>query len=271
MKHLLFLPLFGVIDLIRAEPLTGVDVKKTRISDYNYVVGLARIDPTKSREDNLYCSGVLLTPRHVLTNDRCIKGRKRNDIIVYAGPSDVYLTSEAKPCHWSTYLDWEQRPTNEEPLNFGINDIAIITLCNPAALYKFHPPTMSRETFEKHKQINALMIGYGNTLNRDHARFRTKASVHLIEPEICGKMTKWRSIQTGRLICTASKPYSIASKGDGGAPLLDRSRYLMGINSGVFYLHEGDPDTAVNIHVNVTYYKKFIQTIVGDELPDSWF
>ncbi|KAJ8664970.1 hypothetical protein QAD02_006632 [Eretmocerus hayati] len=246
--------------LVSSVPLDGENVKYVQSMELNFVAALAHVNENFSRLQNVFCSGALVSSRHILTNEHCVDRESLDSVVVFMGSFDLDATNSYKLCDWYLYHDWIQKPG--QPLSIEFDDIAIIKLCKEVPI---RPAVISWETYESIQMSTShlIMAGWGLIEDNAMSKFMRRASIQLYDETACHVQTGWRSVARGRYLCTRSYPYILAGDGDSGSPLLDQKNRIVGVTSGVF-MRQAMPHKSINMHANVTYYKNFINAILND-------
>ncbi|KAJ8669822.1 hypothetical protein QAD02_001081 [Eretmocerus hayati] len=259
-KLLILNILFGVLCLygLQAEPLTGEKVEKiSRSASFKQVVSISHIKKKTGRGDTQICSGILISPQHVLTTERCLLNEDLGGLVVYIGSASLRGSKPYYLCGRISYSQQNVEETVNRALNYEIHDIAVVQLCEVVDM-SVRGPHLSKSTITDLEGKQAIMIGWGKTDDDNLKYYKTRATVTVLPKEVCQLITNWRSFDTDRLICTFADPHVLATPRDYGGPLfVSHSNSLAGLTTGI-YEKSGVYSPGVNIHANLTFYKDFI-------------
>ncbi|KAJ8664537.1 hypothetical protein QAD02_006199 [Eretmocerus hayati] len=243
---------------LRANPLAGENVKKVTQNDLQYVVSIAYRERSPERKNNHLCCGILISPRNVLTIERCLIGKEIQDLVIYIGSSDIRGSREYFPKRWITYNSWIRTSKSGSPPVLS-TDIAVVKLNREVVLKNLKPASMFWATYNEFKGNRLTVSGWGQLKDDTRSAYLKKASVHVLDQSECKDITSRLVIGAEKLICTSAIPHVITKPGDFGGPLVDIYRRVIGISYGVLFKELNNPSSATNVHLNVAYYRKFIE------------
>ncbi|XP_058123654.1 collagenase-like [Anopheles ziemanni] len=251
-------------DAIRAKqglpPLTDDEVRSSRIADgqiasptqFPWAAGVL----ISGSSSHSFCSGVLISRRHVLTAAVCISGS--NTLTVLLGASDmtrveefIAVTGILSHPNYSSF--------------FNRDDIAILTLAHEAPIRD----TIRPVDLPRRSQVNAdfnnwaaTTAGWGNTGRRDNEPIPTQALQFAVDSVttnfVCGLS---HTFIRGTHICTRTDNGGACNGDEGGPVTVSESgrTFLVGIHSfhfsGLFGCDRGRP----SVHTRITEYLDWIQ------------
>ncbi|KAJ8664540.1 hypothetical protein QAD02_006202 [Eretmocerus hayati] len=247
-----------LVSIINGEPLAGAKVKKVAQNELDFVASIAYRDKSDSRKDSHFCSGALISSRHVLTNEHCILSKNVAKVVIYLGSPDVRSAKEYFPAKWTSFGSWYYKKYNDIIPNLDISDAAIITLRKAVNPEKIKPARISYEPLEKLEGSQVIIAGWGTLMDSSKSTYLKKAIVNVESNAVCSKVASLMSVVKEKFLCTSAKPVVFTKSGDRGGPVLDAALNVIAITSGNHFPKDKDPHSAVNVHVNVLYYKDFI-------------
>ncbi|KAJ8664470.1 hypothetical protein QAD02_006132 [Eretmocerus hayati] len=252
------------LSFTKSEPLSGKHVKRVAQHDLDFVASIAYQSTSGShRKDNHICSGTLISPRHILTHERCLLNKIREHLAIYVGSPDIKSASPYHACKWISYSSWYSENTNRF-VNIGGSHIAIITICMNVVPAIAVPAPISPLTYDELEGSGVTVAGWGLLKDGSKSSYLKKATVKLLTQNTCNEFHHFETQERDRYLCTRSSPYVIVKPGDAGGPILDTKKRVIGVTSGSFWHgRSNDPEDAINIHVNISYYRTFIQETTG--------
>ncbi|KAJ8664562.1 hypothetical protein QAD02_006224 [Eretmocerus hayati] len=245
-----------------ANPLEGDDVKYVTTGDFNFVAAIALVDPYKPRAFSIFCSGALVSSRHILTNDHCLDDSLfPENIEIYFGSPDLNKAQKYKPSGWALFSKWVLEKKGE-PFSLTFDDIAIIRLTEKVESRILKPAVIQWTSYQDLEGKKVEMAGWGTVENDFTSQYMRRAVVKVISQEDCVKQSNLRSIEVGRYFCSNARPCILAGYGDSGSPLLDSKRRIVGITAATCQNHNLANHNPFNLHVNTTFYQDFIHDIL---------
>ncbi|NP_001164348.1 serine protease precursor [Nasonia vitripennis] len=262
MRHtfnILLLQCLLIYKLSHAEPSVGVNVQQLKENKYPFVVSIGdNRDPDQIKH---FCTGALISNRHVLTSEHCVEDLEYKDIHVLVGSFDLLKGQKIGIKSWLTYDDWADK--NGYTSEFANNDIAVLTLSTEVK--GINPAVLSNLKNFKLKNTEAIVAGWGVSNSGDIPRFMQTARVRVVPSAEC--IERIQKVQGARVIlpsklylCTAATPYALIQGGDSGGPLFNDKLEIIGVNDSSCpekYRPEQQPDV-MNVHASVDYYRSFI-------------
>ncbi|OXU23972.1 hypothetical protein TSAR_000022 [Trichomalopsis sarcophagae] len=254
--YVLLLQCVLIYELSHAEPSVGVNVQQLKENKYPFVVSIGdNRDPDQIKH---FCTGALISNRHVLTSEHCVEDLEYKDIHVLVGSFDLLEGRKIGVKSWLTYDDWADK--NGYTSEFANNDIAVLTLSTEVE--GINPAVLSNLKNFKLKNTEAIVAGWGVSNSGDIPRFMQTARVRVVPSTEC--IERIQKVQGKRIIlpsklylCTAATPYALIQGGDSGGPLFNDKLEIIGVNdssSPKRYRPEQQSDV-MNVHVSVDYYR----------------
>lgn len=114
---------------MRGEAIQGVNVKDANENEFPFAVALSLVNngtnpiPPTVR---VFCSGSLITRKHVLTAEHCIIKKHVNEVEILVGSVNLNLCKAYDPKKFMTYQQWKYKVSNKFPLYY--HDVAVITV-----------------------------------------------------------------------------------------------------------------------------------------------
>ncbi|KFB47100.1 AGAP005706-PA-like protein [Anopheles sinensis] len=251
-------------DAIRAKqglpPLTDDEVRSSRIADgqiasptqFPWAAGVL----ISGSSSHSFCSGVLISRRHVLTAAVCISGS--NTLTVLLGASDMTRVEE-----FIAVTNILSHPNYSS--FFNRDDIAILTLAQAAPIRDTIRPVDLPRRSQVNSDFNswaATTAGWGNTGRRDNEPIPTQALQFAVDSVttnfVCGLS---HTFIRGTHICTRTDNGGPCNGDEGGPVTVTESgrTFLVGIHSfhfsGLFGCDRGRP----SVHTRITEYLDWIQ------------
>uniref|UniRef100_A0A182Q2F9 Peptidase S1 domain-containing protein n=1 Tax=Anopheles farauti TaxID=69004 RepID=A0A182Q2F9_9DIPT len=241
-------------------PLTDDEVRTARIADgqiasstqFPWAAGVL----ISGSSSHSFCSGVLISPRHVLTAAVCISGS--NILTVLLGASDmtrveefIGVTNILSHPNYSSF--------------FNRDDIAILTLAHDAPIRDTIRPVELPRFSQAGMDFNswaATTAGWGNTGRRDNEPIPIQtlqfATDSVTSNFRCGLS---HTFIRDTHICTSTDNGGACNGDEGGPVTVTESgrTFLVGIHSfhfsGLFGCDRGRP----SVHTRITQYLSWIQ------------
>ncbi|KAJ8664760.1 hypothetical protein QAD02_006422 [Eretmocerus hayati] len=227
---------------------------------FKFVTSLAYNDPSKTRQENQFCLGSMITSKHILTTASCLDSKDLNRIVAYSGSRDLNLAYPYGIQSWIRY-DPNQDGSDNQILNLEHNDIAIATVTGEVDTEFVKKRQFRWSWMDNLLSQHGIIVGWGHDDKQDTAVYKTKMDVKFLDSETCKRVTMWRSIENGRYFCTSGGRANALISSDYGGPLLMNSEKhsIIGLTIRRLTPSETGYNLDINIHVNVSNYRDFLQ------------
>ncbi|XP_058797603.1 trypsin-like [Phymastichus coffea] len=260
-----------VFILIKADPLEGKHVFPVEPPQFPFIVSLRQ----KSFQDILtsqhFCTGSLITQKHVITAAHCFQERIEFEVEAIVSQQNWTRPSLSYEIDsWLTYNSWA--PANGKTIEFPINDVAIVKLSLPICHDGITPAHLTNLNNKQLYGTKAMIVGWVGIYDNSSTMHLLQGKVTILRPsksEHLIKLVANRKIKVNEnYLATFAKPYILASCGDSGGPLLDNNNFLVGITRSTCpKIYWGDfPEEflnhyKINLHSSVDYYREFIENV----------
>ncbi|KAJ8664539.1 hypothetical protein QAD02_006201 [Eretmocerus hayati] len=247
---------------LHGEPLAGVAVAKVEENEFNAAASIVYLDPTSPVNDRHFCSGTLISPKHILTSHHCTIKKNPKNIAIFLGSPDVKWHRQYHADKIIAYNFWFHKKYNKLQ-DLDIYDASIITLKEEVNPEDVKPVTIRYDSYENLKESGAVVMGWSSPQSDKKLEELKKASVTFINEKECQKLTVLKFPGEKKILCSIATPPVGIKVDDRGGPLLDLKKRLIGINLAVSLTKQGNPDYVVHVHSNVRYFQEFINEIIN--------
>jgi secreted trypsin-like serine protease len=105
--------------------IVGQNVRQALDGEYPSAVAIVKVvDDNSWPENNMICTGILISNRDVMTASHCIEDEQRSSIKILIGHVDLREATEYFPQWWITFDEWAEE--HEIESEYEVNDISII-------------------------------------------------------------------------------------------------------------------------------------------------
>ncbi|XP_011495553.1 PREDICTED: uncharacterized protein LOC105360361 [Ceratosolen solmsi marchali] len=238
-----FLILCHHYDSTSASPIVGLNVRFAQIDEFPYVASIKRsnINNIHPETDHL-CTGVLVSPRDVLTVDHCFYLASNQHVEIIIGRNNIRHGRIFHVSWWMSYNEWiTVRHVTPQYIN---NDITMIRLTsmvpssiNPVSLWPFPDINLFGKT--------ATVAAFGTSEFGVRTRLMETAELKIITRTECQNIIeRFHSTRyqiNEKYLCARSTPFTILTNDNSGAAVLFQDM-LVGIHRGTY------PDQTWNNH-----------------------
>ncbi|XP_011498369.1 PREDICTED: trypsin delta/gamma-like [Ceratosolen solmsi marchali] len=255
-----------------AKPIVGVNVREPRANEMEFsaVVSIVSVFNTSANneqqfQDDIICSGTLISLVHVVTAEHCAQGTRNHRIEVIAGSIDIRLGCRYPLFWWVTHNQWAVSQLRRN--RYTVNDISVIKL-----LGQVHgsivPAVLSNLSKKRLVGASATMAGWGKLNNEEIPMIIHVANVTILSDFDClaihHQFYDFTYHMPASDICSVNEPYVLLEHGDSGGPLL-QGNVIVGVNLGTFPFHDmGFHPELANIHVTIHYYRVFLSHLLNN-------
>ncbi|XP_058810016.1 uncharacterized protein LOC131675163 isoform X1 [Phymastichus coffea] len=261
-----------VFAFVEAIPLMGDRVVVAEPNEFPFVVSFR--EKSMSGLFQHFCTGSLITRKHVISAAECFEGKILSEIrVVVAGKnwaSQGYLYDIYS---WLTYNSWAQN--NGIPLTYLVNDVIIVKLLSTISEKTTMPVSLSHLVDQQLYRTKALIVGWNVTSTLPASSILLKGEVTVLSPE--QRKHQFKLVTNDKVtinnnyLATFAESYILINSGDTGGPLLDKNNHLIGITGDICpnrawgnFSDEFLNNYKFNVHLSVNYYREFIQNV-------TWF
>jgi V8-like Glu-specific endopeptidase len=109
---------------LNAKSLSGPLVRPVHENEYTNIVCLAKFDPNMDWDDNLLCTGILVSNTHVLTAEHCLNSAEDRPIEILLGNHNIQEGVRIYSIWWISFNQWNTIQIGQ--ISNADNDIVII-------------------------------------------------------------------------------------------------------------------------------------------------
>ncbi|XP_058810017.1 uncharacterized protein LOC131675163 isoform X2 [Phymastichus coffea] len=235
-----------VFAFVEAIPLMGDRVVVAEPNEFPFVVSFR--EKSMSGLFQHFCTGSLITRKHVISAAECFEGKILSEIrVVVAGKN------------WASQ----------------VNDVIIVKLLSTISEKTTMPVSLSHLVDQQLYRTKALIVGWNVTSTLPASSILLKGEVTVLSPE--QRKHQFKLVTNDKVtinnnyLATFAESYILINSGDTGGPLLDKNNHLIGITGDICpnrawgnFSDEFLNNYKFNVHLSVNYYREFIQNV-------TWF
>ena len=107
-----------------AEPIVGANIRTPNEHEYPFLVSLGYVSYVQGEQENHFCTGSLISERHVVTSAHCVANVPPWNIQVHVGSVDLRAGRKYSVSSWKMFSQWARE--NRQIFNYNINDVVVI-------------------------------------------------------------------------------------------------------------------------------------------------
>ncbi|KAJ8664271.1 hypothetical protein QAD02_005933 [Eretmocerus hayati] len=265
--------LCSLLNSNRGEPIRGNNVQKVEDGEFPFVVSFNIPDQSPVDDREHFCTGVLISERHVLTAAHCIRtddSMRRVEIL--AGHSNLIspYVRKFKPASWLKYEDWIQFSSKKKLKKSAeaYHDIAIVKLATTST--GISPAKLMPMKTKIREGKSILLTGWGKTNHGIKPLIMRKATLTVSSKESCitrahrikPDFYDYDSLLKDNTIYFSDDSCAHGECGDVGNPIFDENQHVMGIYVGRCPpIGRFDP-LQFNVAMNINYYRDFLKAAI---------
>ncbi|XP_058797607.1 uncharacterized protein LOC131667884 [Phymastichus coffea] len=256
---------------VKADPLVGEHIFPANPHEFPFIVLFKQKSSKERLNSEYFCTGSLITQKHIITVAHCFQHRIQNEIeAIFAGKDWTTSYFSYAIDSWCIYDSWAR--ANEKTIEFPINDVAIVKLSLPVRHDGITPAHLTNLNNKQLYGTKAMIVGWVGIYDNSSTMHLLQGKVTILRPyesEHLLKLVANRKIKVSEnYLTTSADPYILSSCGDSGGPLLDKDNILLGVTRGICptikwgnFPPEFLKKYKVTVHLSVDYYREFIENV----------
>ncbi|KAJ8667359.1 hypothetical protein QAD02_009021, partial [Eretmocerus hayati] len=154
----------------------------------------------------IFCSGALITQRHVLTGPNCISVIDKDQTRVYGGAIDLMLCDAYEVESWKKYSEWN--PYGDQLYHRKAPDVAIITLLHAVDEKKMRPLIVSDRSSQELYGLETIVLGWDDPPSKHQNRKLMTMTLVISEREACTAFAREPMktfLRNERIVCSIAR------------------------------------------------------------------
>ncbi|KAJ8681648.1 hypothetical protein QAD02_017440 [Eretmocerus hayati] len=255
----------------RAEPISGENLRLVKEKEYTFVVSIQARPTEIDLKGRHICTGALISRKHVLTAEHCLKGKSLSLLQVVLASSDFTKRVVHKIKTWISYEKWAR--IHNEPIRHENNDIAVLTLARKVLEPDVKPAQLSKKKESELNWMAAQMVGwqFANSDTTKPILFTGTVSIFTKEycNDLCAIMLQSKEESRKHFhrnyICTMTTPSVLATQGDSGGPLFYKNDKILAVTIKGTKPTCAEESNRMTIHLSIDNYRKFLNDVISND------
>ncbi|KAJ8667988.1 hypothetical protein QAD02_009651, partial [Eretmocerus hayati] len=205
-----------------------------------------------------FCSGTVITRKHVMTHSLCLLQKSKSRIQVFGGSTDILLCDRYDVESWIKYNKWAL--ANKIPGEPWTHQIAILTLQNAIDETKMQPAYLTSKPLMSHNSLRATIVGWGMSNDIGGSHVIRAADVQSMDKKECEKTAattvRKAAVADQKIICTDTE--IVLSEEDVGGPVFYNKNILVAVNMEITKSIHWTTHKMLNFHTTYNNYVRFI-------------